>query len=127
MLDPPVSGQAEVPHSQGPEGAPKPSKLGPEDASTIVGGESTVGLLPAGGRIVAKGVEVPHTKGWAPWPTGLHATEEEKRKKEEEKKKEEEQKKKEEERRTEEEDGGGGEGCERGSIPTVRIARGRGA
>ena len=61
-----------------------------------------MGLLPAGGRIVAKGVEVPHTKGWAPWPTGLHATEEEKRKKEEEKKKEEEQKKKEEERRTEE-------------------------
>jgi hypothetical protein len=55
---------------------------------------------------VAKGVEVPHTKGWAPWPTGLHATEEEKRKKEEEKKKEEEQKKKEEERRTEEEERG---------------------
>jgi hypothetical protein len=64
-----------------------------------------VGSLPVGGHATVEGVEVPRTKGWAPWPTGLHAAKEEKRRKEEEERKkteEEEQKKKKEE----EEEGG---------------------
>jgi hypothetical protein len=46
-----------------------------------------VGSLLLRDRSMAEGVEASRTKGWAPWPTGLHAAEEKMRKKEEERRK----------------------------------------
>ena len=94
MPNPPTSGQVKVPHPQGLEGAPKSPKLGTEVASTDVSIKTTVGSSPHSGRTMVEDVKTPQTKGWAPWPTALHAAKEEKKKKEEEERK----KKKEEER-----------------------------
>jgi len=93
--DPPISGQGEVSHPQGPKGAPEPPKLREEGDLITISDESAEGLPLSGDHIAAEGVEVPRVEGWTPWPTGFHTAEEERKKKteEEQRKNEEEEKK----------------------------------
>lgn len=95
MRDPPTSGQAYVPHPQDFEGAPKPPKLGVEDAPITVSDDSMEGSLASGDHTAAEGTEVPRAEGRALWPTRLHAAEEKRRNEAERRKMEEEEQKKE--------------------------------
>lgn len=89
------------------ERGPESLELGTKAALTDVDGRTTAGSPSHSEHTMEEDVEAHWTKGWAPWPTGLHAAEEEKKRKEEEERKKE---------------GKGGEGQE--CITAARSSRG---